>query len=124
MQQVFLNLVLNAIQAMPEGGTLRVSVRPITSPDWEQKFGATGPFVEYSIQDTGPGIPANLVAKIFDPFFSTKTHGTGLGLATVKKIIDGHQGFMSVKSQPGGGTTFFIQLKPEGPTTQTTNSTN
>jgi PAS domain S-box-containing protein len=116
IEQVFLNLMLNGIQAMPESGTLRVSVRQVKSPDLHQKFGAEGPFLEYVIQDSGAGIPQALLPKIFDPFFSTKTHGTGLGLATVKKIIDGHQGFIGVKSQPGSGTTFTMHLKFEGPT--------
>jgi PAS domain S-box-containing protein len=110
MEQVFLNLLLNAMQAMPEGGTLRVSVRQVTRPDLEHELGAAPAFVEYIIQDSGVGIPESAISKIFDPFFSTKTHGTGLGLATVKKVIDGHQGHIRVQSQPGSGTMFTIYL--------------
>lgn len=119
MEQVFLNLILNAIQAMPDGGTLRVSARE--KPPAEDEVTPPAPSdaslvtLEYVVSDTGVGIPPDIIGKIFDPFFSTKTHGTGLGLASVKKIIQAHQGTIDVQSQPGEGATFIIRLNAQRP---------
>ncbi|MCS6804558.1 MAG: ATP-binding protein, partial [Blastocatellia bacterium] len=74
---------------------------------------APATFIEYAIRDTGVGIGPDILDKIFDPFFSTKTHGTGLGLASVQKIIEAHHGQISVESQPNQGTTFTIRLRQE-----------
>lgn len=100
MNQVFLNLILNACQAMPEGGTLSLALHPTDS------------MVELTIQDTGCGIPQEQLSKIFDPFFSTKAvgEGTGLGLTVVHGILQEHQGAIRVSSVPGQGTTFIVSL--------------
>lgn len=100
LEQVFTNLINNAIQAMPEGGTLKVISRYL--PDSDQ--------VEVSVSDTGHGIPAKDLPRIFEPFFSTKPsgQGTGLGLSISKNIIDKHQGKIAVASRPGQGTCFTL----------------
>jgi len=110
MEQVFLNLIINAIHAMPDGGTLAASLRTVSAYS-ETEAEAT--LIEYTISDTGGGISPDVIDKIFDPFFSTKTHGTGLGLASVQKIIETHQGQISVESEPGQGATFTIRLKQQ-----------
>ena len=114
-QQVLWNLFLNALQAMPGGGILRVTTAtmPHRSPGFRSpdsrnihSFGTC----RISIQDTGEGIPPEVLDKIFDPFFTTKEQGTGLGLALVHKIIEEHQGEITVESTVGKGTTFQIAL--------------
>lgn len=100
MSQVMINLVMNAVHAMPNGGTLRVALAP--EPQ----------MVRLIVADTGHGIPREVIKKIFDPFFTTKEFGkgTGLGLTVVKGIIEEHQGSIAVESQEGAGTTFRILL--------------
>lgn len=102
MSQVLINLVMNAIHAMSDGGVLRVALAPV--PDRG--------VVTLTIADTGHGIPQEVIAKIFDPFFTTKEFGkgTGLGLTVVKGIIEEHSGTIQVESQPGAGTQFTICL--------------
>ncbi len=102
LHQAFLNLLLNAIQAMPQGGELRVSLTP--SP------GNGG--IEIRVEDTGQGIEPESQKKIFNPFFTTKEKGSGLGLPIVKSIIDSHQGEIRVESEPGRGTAVIITLPP------------
>jgi signal transduction histidine kinase len=100
--QVFLNLFLNALEAMPSGGNIRV-IRE--RHDSEMRI---------AIADTGAGIPANIQDKIFNPFFTTKEHGSGLGLAKVFTIMESHHGRVELNSSPGHGTTFTLAfpLKP------------
>ena len=100
INQVFLNMITNAAQAMGDEGTL--TIRSQAKPN----------VVEVSFEDTGTGIPDDVLPKIFDPFFTTKPvgEGTGLGLSIVHKIIQGHGGAIRVKSQVGKGTTFFVEL--------------
>ncbi len=100
LQQVFLNLFLNAIQAMPDGGILTVRSR------------VTDETVQVEVTDTGCGIPKDHLAKIFDPFFTTKEvgKGTGLGLSVSYGIIQKHHGSISVESEPGKGTTFTVRI--------------
>jgi two-component system sensor histidine kinase HydH len=97
--QCLLNLYLNAIQAMPEGGRLQVGVRSLGNS-----------LLQFDITDTGEGIPLIHQQQIFDPYFTTKTKGTGLGLAIVHKIIEAHAGRITVHSQSGHGTRFSITL--------------
>jgi signal transduction histidine kinase len=98
--QAFMNLFLNGIQAMPEGGTLRVTANWV--PDSK--------YLTVSVEDTGLGIPPEHVPQIFDMFFTTRKGGTGLGLPLVQRIIYEHQGFLEVDSTPGKGSCFWIRL--------------
>ena len=102
MMQVFTNLYLNAIQALDQKGKLRVATSQ------ERVNGAT--FLKVSISDNGPGIPALQRAAIFDPFYTTKSDGTGLGLTIVKKIVEQHAGKIGVESRVGQYTKFNIVL--------------
>ncbi|HSQ55293.1 MAG TPA: ATP-binding protein [Gemmata sp.] len=97
-EQCLLNLMLNAEQAMPDGGTLTL----VGSRD--------GDSVCLDVIDTGCGIPAELLPKVFSPFHTTKTNGHGLGLATTRKIVHAHGGTIDVQSEPGRGTKFSIRL--------------
>ena len=97
-RQVLWNLCLNAVEAMPDGGELRVSV------------GLRGETLEVTVSDTGEGIAAGDVAHVFEPFFSTKEEGTGLGLALVHRVVQEHGGDIDVRSARGLGTTFTLTL--------------
>ncbi len=105
LQQVFLNLFLNARDAMPSGGGLRVTSRTVTAPSGED-------YVEVLVADTGTGIPPEAQRQVFDPFFTTKDsrRGTGLGLAVTYGIVREHSGAISLESEPGKGTTFALQF--------------
>lgn len=109
IKQVFLNLFLNALDAMSErGGVLRVRTRPLVKPGGKL-------WVQIETEDTGHGIPAANLEHIFDPFFTTKHEsgeheGTGLGLTIVHQIIEEHHGDIQVKSVPNNGTTFLVNL--------------
>jgi len=107
MHQVFLNLFLNSIQAMSEGGELKIEVTPQNSAPGD---GAKQNFVKAVISDTGRGIPPHLIHKIFDPFFTTKPKGIGLGLSIAYQIINKHGGSISVESRWEKGTSFVIHL--------------
>lgn len=108
MKQVLLNLVLNAVQAMPEGGTLTLAACPASQQPQESTA------IHLVVSDTGTGIPPDLQSRVFDPFFTTKDQGTGLGLAIVHALVEAHQGRIDVESSPGRGTSFVITL-PQGP---------
>lgn len=108
--QVIQNIVLNAEQAMPDGGTIEITARNVRAPKKELPSLPKGRYVEIAVRDTGIGIPANYLRKIFDPYFTTKEKGSGLGLATSYSIIKNHGGLIEVVSAPGTGTTFFIYL--------------
>ncbi len=126
LNQVLINLCMNARDAMPAGGTLDVSGANLTMDEALAHTlldGKPGPYVCISVSDTGTGIPAEHLEKIFDPFFTTKPlgKGTGLGLSIVRGIIKGHGGCLQVESQVGRGTTFRVylpaQLRPLDPPT-------
>ncbi len=104
MQEVFVNIMVNAIDAMPEGGMLTVRTQWVREGD--------GKWVECAISDTGCGIPPENIERIFDPFFTTKQtdKGTGLGLAVSYGIVSEHNGHISVSSEPGQGTTVTVRL--------------
>ncbi len=111
--QVLYNIIINAMQAMPEGGTIRLKGENFTIGEVNKNQHLPlpdGEYVQISIQDDGSGIPDELLSKIFDPFFSTKQKGSGLGLATSYSIIKSHDGYIEVESQKGKGTTFSIFL--------------
>jgi signal transduction histidine kinase len=97
LKQVFINIINNAVEAMPAGGTLAVSMQQ------------TAASVLLSFTDTGPGIPQENKDKIFQPFFSTKSIGTGLGLTVAKNIMEAHGGAIWFERQEHG-STFFVQL--------------
>jgi two-component system sensor histidine kinase HydH len=102
LTQVLLNLYINAIQAMSEGGNLLVQA--------EKK----GPNLIIDVSDTGTGIPVENLKQIFDPYFTTKNKGTGLGLAIAHKIVENHNGFIQVKSKKNSGTTITLALPITG----------
>lgn len=107
LKQVFLNLVLNAIDAMPTGGTLRLH----TSLEQMQANGdRLEPAVLVALSDTGEGIPPEVLSRLFEPFLTTKEHGSGLGLFISYEIVKAHNGQIGVESQVGAGTTFTILL--------------
>ncbi|WP_051822679.1 ATP-binding protein [Desulfonatronum thiodismutans] len=116
ISQVLNNLLINAVQAMPEGGMLRVSVRNVMMHA-EDALESTleehlphGDHLCVTIQDSGPGIPEEILPKIFDPYFTTKAQGSGLGLATSYSIVRKHGGTLTVKSKLGQGATFTFCL--------------
>ncbi|MBI5693950.1 MAG: PAS domain S-box protein [Verrucomicrobia bacterium] len=108
--QVVQNLVINAVQAMPGGGTLRVRLHNEAVAAGAVARLAPGDYLRLEIADTGTGISPEHLARIFEPFFTTKEHGTGLGLATVYSVIQRHGGHITVESAPGRGTTFRLWL--------------
>lgn len=110
ISQVFSNLIINAVQAMPGGGTLRYAVSNVILAEHEVPSLEAGTYVKISIHDTGTGIPAEHLSRIFDPYFTTKQKGSGLGLASVYSIVKKHDGHIMVESSPTAGTTFHIYL--------------
>jgi two-component system sensor histidine kinase AtoS len=100
LEQVVVNLLTNALQAMAQGGTLSVTLAPSVD----------GQAIDLKVADTGPGIPPDVVERIFDPFFTTKKDGTGLGLAISRRIVAAHKGALHVESYAGAGTVFTIRL--------------
>lgn len=111
--QVFNNILINAVQAMPGGGKIVLTAANIANGD-TGRIGKTplkeGNYVCVSIADQGIGIPPDKISKIFDPLFSTKPQGSGLGLATAFMVIQNHGGVIDVESEPGVGTTFYVYL--------------
>jgi len=98
LRQVFLNLVLNAIQAQPQGGAIRIAGR--RDRDW----------LVVGVGDKGPGIRREDMARVFEPFYTTKEKGSGLGLFSVKRIVEAHRGRVMIEAGPGSGTTVEIRL--------------
>ena len=105
LEQAFLNLLLNAVDAIGEEGTLSLGTELLETENGRQ--------VCIRIADTGAGISAENLPRIFEPFFTTKQRGTGLGLAITRRIIEEHTGDIRVESEPGKGTTFTIRLPAE-----------
>jgi two-component system sensor histidine kinase HydH len=98
MEQAFTNLVLNAVEVMPAGGTLGISLN------------ADDCWLIITVSDSGPGISLDVQRRIFEPFFTTKARGTGLGLAVARRVIEEHGGTIEVSSEMGRGTRFTVQL--------------
>jgi signal transduction histidine kinase len=95
---VLLNLLTNAYEAMPEGGAITVSVREANGR------------LEIKVVDSGSGMDDTVAARVFEPFYTQKARGIGLGLAVTKRIVDSHGGSIAVDSTPGAGSTFTIEL--------------
>jgi PAS domain S-box-containing protein len=111
ISRVIQNIVLNAMHVMPGGGVIAVRGRNVEGDTGDPaKFLAGGRYVRIDISDSGPGVPAHLQDRIFDPYFTTKQEGSGLGLAIVHSIIRRHSGHVSATSVPGQGTTFTFCL--------------
>ncbi|HVU16429.1 MAG TPA: ATP-binding protein [Candidatus Didemnitutus sp.] len=108
--RVVQNLVINSMQAMPDGGTVRVSMRNETIAPPGRPGLAPGDYCRISVSDSGTGIRPEHLSRIFDPYFTTKPNGSGLGLAAVYSIVKKHQGHVEVESQVGSGATFRIWL--------------
>jgi two-component system NtrC family sensor kinase len=104
LRQVFLNMLINAIEAMPNGGSITIATNIITLSDSQKRL------LKITIADTGYGIKPDLIKYIFDPFFTTKDLGTGMGLAIAFTVIEQHGGMIEVQSKPSQGTTFMIYL--------------
>jgi two-component system, cell cycle sensor histidine kinase and response regulator CckA len=102
--------VLNADQAMPLGGVIRVALRNVAAAAIVPPADLRGNLVEISIRDQGTGIPAEHLARIFDPYFTTKEKGSGLGLATSYSIVKNHGGLIRAESEDGKGATFRVYL--------------
>lgn len=110
IQQVFSNLIINAVQAMPDGGNLFINLQNTEVGENEIPGLASGKYVEITLRDEGVGIEKKYLDRIFDPYFSTKQTGSGLGLATTYSIVSRHGGHIRVESEPGNGAVFFIHL--------------
>lgn len=116
LTQVFVNLLANGIDASSEGAPVSVSTRKIAESRLIEKAHPSSrtavhrDYVRVVIEDTGSGMDAATRAKIFEPFYTTKKRGTGLGLAVVKQIVEQHEGAIAVESEPGKGTRFIIEL--------------
>jgi len=103
IKQVFLNILLNAIEATPENGELTVKTRSFLKPGGE-------PYLQIEFKDTGCGIPKEHLEEIFNPFYTTKTSGSGLGLSISNQIVQDHKGYIDVESHVNQGTSFFVNL--------------
>jgi CheY-like chemotaxis protein len=110
ISQVISNLIINADHAMPNGGTIKLSAENVIIRGDESLPLKEGKYVKLAVEDYGTGISRENLSKIFDPYFTTKEHGSGLGLASCYSIIINHGGYISVESELGIGTTFHIYL--------------
>lgn len=104
IQQVVVNLVLNALDAMPTGGSLTIYVGRRTDGG-----------VTIEVADTGPGVAKESMPRLFEPFFSTKETGLGLGLVISRRIVEDHGGTLTASNRPSGGASFFVQLPADSP---------
>jgi PAS domain S-box-containing protein len=114
ISQVIHNIVLNASEAMPEGGTVSLEMRNVDVDDKSGLPLKKGNYVRIDITDSGQGIPEQYHSRIFDPYFTTKQRGSGLGLATSYSILKKHGGVVTVRSQVGAGSTFSVYLPASG----------
>jgi PAS domain S-box-containing protein len=110
LHQAISNLLINADQAMAEGGTIKIQAHNVLCEEGPDSPMPAGKYVQITITDQGIGIPAKYLDKIFDPYFTTKQKGSGLGLATVYSIIKSHSGHLTVESEVGVGSTFTLYL--------------
>jgi signal transduction histidine kinase len=101
MERVFINLIKNAFDAMPNGGTVTIKSKEVNGN------------IQISVTDTGTGIPDEILPKLFSPLVTTKAQGMGFGLAICKRIVDAHEGTITVETAKGKGTTFTVTLPIE-----------
>jgi signal transduction histidine kinase len=114
MSQVFNNLLINAVQAMPNGGRIRIEVGNAVLAANEVPTLKEGAYVRIAIRDEGSGIPAEHLPRVFEPYFTTKQKGSGLGLASSYSVVKRHDGHITVESELGRGTTFAVYLPATG----------
>ncbi|HTZ19071.1 MAG TPA: ATP-binding protein, partial [Dissulfurispiraceae bacterium] len=110
ISQVINNVIINADHAMTEGGLIMVQARNVVISEADRLPLKEGRYIKISIRDQGTGIPSDMLPKIFDPYFTTKPKGTGLGLTTCYSIVKRHDGLITAESVMGSGSTFFIYL--------------
>lgn len=126
MEQILFNLYMNAIQAMPDGGVLTITCQVIAIPAAQREKGSSSQsiafgvpigvytnkqeWLELAVSDTGIGITPEQLEHLFQPFFTTKAHGIGLGLPITRRLVEDHKGHLLVESQPGHGATFAVRL--------------
>ena len=116
IEQILINLVINAKDAMPKGGEIEITTENITHDPFDSKTkpeSIPADFILLSVRDTGIGMNAEVQSKVFEPFFTTKKTGTGFGLATVYRIVTQHNGHILVRSKEGHGSTFLIYFPIE-----------
>jgi signal transduction histidine kinase len=111
LRQIFTNLLTNAFEAMGGIGTVEITAVALDGDDdpGPAEHGA-GPMIQITVSDNGPGVPPEVMDRIFSPFFTTKPQGSGLGLAIVRKIVDAHDGRIDVSGGAAGGTVFRVTL--------------
>jgi PAS domain S-box-containing protein len=110
ISQVLNNLIINAVQAMPNGGTITIAATNLSIAAGNELPLSPGPYVKIAVADQGVGILPQHLARVFDPYFTTKAKGSGLGLATAYSIVKKHGGHMTIESEPGKGTIFQFYL--------------
>ncbi len=108
--QVFNNLIINSVHAMPQGGVIHVHAENVLVNAQQGLPLMGGDYVKIVVHDKGVGIPKNILPRIFDPYFTTKQQGSGLGLATAYSIMQNHDGWITAESEAGIGTTFYVYL--------------
>jgi signal transduction histidine kinase len=115
LRQIFTNLLTNAFEAMNGTGEVSITATAVEGEDEAGPDHGTGPTIIVTVTDNGPGIPVDVMDRIFSPFFTTKPQGSGLGLAIVRKIVDAHDGRIDVSERSGGGTVFRVTLPVRNP---------
>ncbi len=110
LHQVIANLVINACEAMPTSGVINVNTGNVVIDETSSLPLSPGDYVMFTVEDSGEGIEPQYMEKLFDPYFTTKATGNGLGLATSYSIVKNHRGHITVESKPGKGTTFTVYL--------------
>jgi signal transduction histidine kinase len=110
LRQLFTNLLTNAFEALGGSGEVEICGTPLAREEATPGVESAGPRIQVSVSDSGPGVPPEVVDRIFSPFFTTKPQGSGLGLAIVRKIVDAHDGRIDIGPRQGGGTTFRVTL--------------
>ena len=115
LRQIFTNLLTNAFEAMNGSGEVSITATAVEGDEEPGPDHGTGPTILVTVSDNGPGIPVDVMDRIFSPFFTTKPQGSGLGLAIVRKIVDAHDGRIDVSERAGGGTVFRVTLPVRNP---------